>query len=162
MDCLCSSTEHADRSQTGHGEGDLIVCKNQGSVIGTLVERQNRLIWSGCCPTHLWRRQSAPAISGRPPPSLVRSIIWDQGIEIPLHIEIAADLGPPVCFSDLHPPWRRASNEGSNGLLGQYFPTGTDLNHHSVQHPRAVENELNNRACRVIADRSPPSSLALC
>jgi hypothetical protein len=74
---------------------------------------------------------------------------------MPLHIEIAADLGPPVCFCDSHPPWRRASNEGSNGLLGQYFPTGTDLNHHSVQHLRAVENELNNRACRVIADRSP-------
>jgi hypothetical protein len=34
----------ADRSQAGQGEGDLIVCKNQGSVIGTLVERQNRLI----------------------------------------------------------------------------------------------------------------------
>jgi hypothetical protein len=48
--------------------------------------------------------------------------------------------------------------QSSNGLLGQYFPTGTDLNHHLVQHLRAVENELNNRACRVIADRRPQTA----
>lgn len=31
-------------SQAGHWEGDLIAGKNQGSVIGTLVERQTRLV----------------------------------------------------------------------------------------------------------------------
>ena len=149
--------EPSDRSQAGHWEGDLIVGKNQGSVIGTLVERQTRLIRL----LHLPSRDADSlrvAISASVadlPASLVRSITWDQGIEMARHIDITADLGAPVYFCDAHSPWQRGSNENSNGLLRHYFPKGTDLNHHSDEHLHAVENELNNRPRRVLGDRSP-------
>lgn len=61
-------------------EGDLIVGKHQGSVIGTLVERQTRMIRL----LHLPQRNSQTvqdALATRMrdlPPQLLRSITWDR------------------------------------------------------------------------------------
>ena len=73
-----------DRSQPGHWEGDLIVGKNQASVIGTLVERQTRLIRLLRLPSRdsdSLREAITTAVTDLPP-TLVRSITWDQGIEM--------------------------------------------------------------------------------
>jgi transposase, IS30 family len=118
-----------DRSQAGHWEGDLIVGKNQASAIGTLVERQTRLIrllhLPGRDADSL--RASITVALGDLPPTLVRSITWDQGIEMARHTDITADLGAPVYFCDSRSPWQHGSNENANGLLRQYFPKGTTL-----------------------------------
>ncbi len=119
--------EPDDRSVAGAWEGDLIIGKNQGSAIGTLVERTTRTVRL----LHLTSRDSdtlRAAIAARMsdlPPELFRSITWDQGIEMARHRSIAADLDIDVYFCDPHSPWQRGSNENMNGLLRQYFPKGT-------------------------------------
>ena len=149
--------EPQDRSQAGHWEGDLIVGKEHGSAIGTLVERQTRAVRL----LHLPRRDGDAlheALKTRMsdlPPGLMRSITWDQGTEMARHIEIAASLGAPVYFCDSRSPWQRGSNENTNGLLRDYFPKGTNLNAHTPEHLLAVENELNQRPRQVLGDRSP-------
>lgn len=146
-----------DRSQPGHWEGDLIVGKNQGSAIGTLVERQTRLIRLMHLPTRdadALRIAISDTMSDLPM-TLVRSITWDQGIEMARHIDITADLGAPVYFCDSRSPWQRGSNENANGLLRQYFPKSTTLNAYTVKHLRAVEHEINNRPRSILGDRSP-------
>lgn len=153
--------EPEDRSQAGHWEGDLIIGKNGGSAIGTLVERQTRVIGL----LHMPERDSGTlhaAIIARMadlPPALVRSITWDQGTEMARHTTITADLGAPVYFYDSHSPWQRGSNENANGPLRQYFPKATDLRVHAPEHLRAVEEEINNRPRLVLQDRSPASLL---
>ena len=147
----------ADRSQPGHWEGDLIVGKNQRSVIGTLVERQTRMIRLMHLPTRdadTLRIAISTTMSGLPT-TLIRSITWDQGIEMARHTDITADLGVTVYFCDSRSPWQRGSNENANGLLRQYFPKGTSLNTYTPDHLRAVEYEINNRPRRVLGDRSP-------
>jgi hypothetical protein len=110
-----------DRTEAGHWEADLIVGSQQGSVIGTLIERQTRLIRL----LHLPSRDADAlrrAISHRMadlPASLIRSITWDQGIEMARHVSVTAEMGAQVYFCDPHSPWQRGSNENANGLLDQ-------------------------------------------
>lgn len=146
-----------DRNEAGHWEGDLIIGANQQSAIGTLVERQTRLV----VLLHLPQRdgdtlhEALRTRLGELPAPLRRSITWDQGTEMARHLAISATLGTKVYFCDSRSPWQRGSNENTNGLLRDYFPKGTDLGTHSAHHLRAVETELNHRPRRVLGDRSP-------
>ena len=149
-----------DRSQAGHWEGDLIVGKGQGSAIGTLVERQTRMVRL----LHLPLRDgdtlhdALRTRMGALPPELRRSITWDQGTEMARHLEITKSLGSPVYFCDPRSPWQRGSNENTDGLLRDYFPKGTDLSVHSPEHLLAVEMELNSRP-RLVLDGHTPAEL---
>ena len=146
-----------DRAEAGHWEGDLILGKDQRSAIGTLVERQTRLVRLLHLPArdsdHL--HDALAARMGDLPAGLLRSITWDQGTEMARHLDIAKTLGTRVYFCDSRSPWQRGSNENTNGLLRQYFPKGTDLAVHSPGHLRAVEDELNRRPRIVLDDRAP-------
>jgi len=146
-----------DRSQAGHWEGDLIIGNNHLSAIGTLVERQTRMLRL----VHLTRADSDTlhaALVARMqdlPPELMRSITWDQGTEMARHLATTDKLGAPVYFCDSRSPWQRGSNENTNGLLRDYFPKGVCLTGHSPAHLLAVEDELNNRPRKVLQHRSP-------
>ena len=135
----------------------MIIGKDQGSAIGTLVERQTRLVRL----LHLPQRDGDSlhdALKMRMadlPAVLLRSITWDQGTEMARHLTISHTLGVPVYFCDSHSPWQRGSNENVNGLRRDYFPKGTDLNAYSAHHLLAVENELNTRPRIVLQDRAP-------
>jgi IS30 family transposase len=140
--------EANDRAVPGHWEGDLIIGKNQASQIGTLVERSTgyvRLL-------HLPDTRSADVVADAMiaaikelPPTLRRTVTWDQGHEMAQHARISVDAGIEVYFCDPHSPWQRGSNENTNGLLRQYFPKGTDLSIHSAEHLSYVADELNGR-----------------
>lgn len=68
------------------------------------------------------------------PPTLIRSITWDQGTEMARHLATTDELGAPVYFCDSGSPWQRGTNENTNGLLRDYFPKGVSLTNHPPTH----------------------------
>lgn len=122
--------EAADRAVPGHWEGDLIIGKDSGSAIGTLVERATRF----CLLLHLpvaadgmthgaEQVRDAMITAMRDLPEVLRrSLTWDQGIEMARHGEIRMALDLPIYFCDPHSPWQRGSNENtvsvSSGGIG--------------------------------------------
>lgn len=90
--------EAEDRAPPGHWEGDLIIGKDGGSAIGTLVERATRYAML----LHLPDDHGAEAVPGALtttgqtlPAQLKRSLTWDQStdpsVDPPEHLVAVAD-----------------------------------------------------------------------
>jgi IS30 family transposase len=154
--------EAADRAVPGHWEGDLIVGKNNGSAIGTLVERTTRFVLLLHLPHHHGAAEVADAmitVMSHLPDTLRRTLTWDQGIEMRNHAQIAAATDLAIYFCDPHAPWQRGTNENTNGLLRQYFPKATDLSGYHPDYLDHVAAQLNNRPRKTLSWRTPAETL---
>lgn len=78
------------------------------------------------------------------PGQLRQTLTWDRGKELAAHAQFTLETGTKVFFADA--PWKRPTNENTNGLLRQYFPKGTDLSRWSAEDLAAVATAVNNRA----------------
>lgn len=145
------------REIPGHWEGDLIVGKENKSVIGTLVERTTRAV----ILVHLKNKEAQTVRKAfeeefKKLPKLMRkTLTYDNGTEMAQHKLFTSNTKVKVYFAHPYSPWERPTNENTNGLLRDYFPKGTDLSIHSKIYLKKVQRELNERPRKVLNVRSP-------
>jgi len=146
------------KEQVGNWEGDLIVGVGCVSAMMTLRERKTQygiIVNLPVDHTALSVNAAAIAAFGSLPAHMKRTLTWDQGTEMARHQELAAQTGIDIYFAERCSPWQRGANENFNGLARQYFPKGTDLSVHTVEHVAKVVHELNTRPRKTLGYRTP-------
>jgi IS30 family transposase len=149
--------EVAARIVPGHWEGDLIKGAGGRSAIGTLVERTSRYIMlvrlDGLSARHIldgFTRRLRHI-----PPSLRKTLTYDQGSEMALHKHLSKKLRMDIFFCDAHSPWQRGSNENANGIIREFLPKGIDLSPFTDKNLRDLEFVLNNTPRKILGFRTP-------
>jgi len=149
--------EVADRIIPGHWEGDLLMGHNNGSALGTLVERTTRM-------TFLVQLKEKNATAVREsfakefkhlPKGLKRSLTYDQGQEMAEHKLFTKSTKIQVYFAHPHSPWERGTNENTNALIRQFFPKGTDFSKVTLESIKKAQDMLNDRPRKTLEFLTP-------
>lgn len=93
------------------------------------------------------------------PEQLLRSLTWDRGMELADHKTVTKNTGLDVYFADPRSPWQRGTNENTNRLLRQYFPTGTSMKDLTQEDLNRVAARLNSRPRKTLNFDTPADRL---
>ena len=153
------SPEADDRAIPGHWEGDLVIGTGGKSALITLVERTSRYTLLGHLPTEHTSMTVIATIQQMVKDlnaEQLKTITWDQGVEMAETARVRIKDGCEVYFCDPHAPWQRPTNENTNGeIRRRFYKKGTDFAEVTPGHVAWVQNELNDTPRQVLGGATP-------
>ncbi len=152
----------SERNRIGDWEADLVVGRQSGPYLVTIVERSTLKALVGFS-----RTKSATEV-GRVitrlfkgvPEKYRKTLTFDNGKEFAGHEKIAAKTGMDVYFANPYHSWERGTNENFNGLLRQYFPKGSDFRDLDQAMIADVMNKINSRPRKTLGFMTPDQAFA--
>jgi IS30 family transposase len=145
------------RRRTGDWEADLVLGRQSGPAILTLVERKHGYLLARKVEDRRAYTVARAIIDAfrEIPRALVKTITFDNGKEFAHFKTLEAQLHAQTYFAHPYAAWERGSNENTNGLLRQYLPKKTDLHLLKPSHLIAIVQALNNRPRNRLNYRTP-------
>jgi len=116
------------RAETGHWEGDLIICKRTRPVL-VLHERKSRVTLA----TRLTGKTAAETISvmlavfASINPALRKSITFDNDTAFAQHAMLRTMRDMTTWFCDAYASWQKGGVENANGRLRRWLPRHLDI-----------------------------------
>ena len=84
------------------------------------------------------------------------SVTPDRGKEFSKHVQLSEELDHvPFYFPAPHQPWKRGTNENTNGLLREYFQKGKDITNIPEEYIQRKFHELNLRPRKCLGYKTP-------
>ena len=146
-----------NRSRRGHWEGDTVLGAGQaGPCVLTLVERKTGFVAIGKLARRTGanvNRRARRLIDAQPHP--VRTITVDNGTEFHSYVALERLVDAKFYFATPHHAWERGTNENTNGLIRQYWPKGTTMEHLTQHECNRIATKLNRRPRKRLAYRTP-------
>jgi IS30 family transposase len=91
----------------------------------------------------------------RAQPRLVRTITVDNGTEFHAYAALETTVDTRFYFAAPHHSWERGTNENTNGLIRQYLPKRTSMEHVTQRDCTRIATKLNRRPRKRLGFRTP-------
>ena len=156
------------RTEGGHWEGDLIICKRTRPVL-VLHERKSRVTLAA----RLAGKTAAETISvmlavfARIEPALRKSITFDNDTAFAQHALLRTMRAMTTWFCDAYASWQKGGVENANGRLRRWLPRQIDIDQVSDEEIQdiVITANLTPRKClgfRPLSRRSSKSLAKTC
>ncbi len=144
------------RRSIGHWEIDTVMGVGNDHCVVTLVERASGYLLVG----KLRARNMADAAKRtidlvRKHPGKVATITADNGSEFHSYRKVEKATGATYYFATPHHAWERGTNENTNGLLRQYLPKRTAMDHITQVDCNRIAKKINSRPRKRLGYRTP-------
>jgi IS30 family transposase len=154
--------EAEQRRRLGHWEADLMLFSRYGQAVLALHERASRLTVIVRQPGKTARSVAAniQALLEPLPPSLRRTLTFDNGTEFALHHTLHQPLGIKTYFCKPHSPWQKGGVENAIGRLRRRLPRKTDLDTVSDEQIQHLTLLYNHTPRKCLGYRTPAQVFA--